>query len=79
MTPKQSLIDNKEEILNSLPTAELKTAFTASLEKPLAPVAAANAELFSEALERTGVTPEMINALQSDIDARSKPVVLSTP
>jgi hypothetical protein len=68
MSVKQSLVDNKDQILESLPTQELKDAFTAELENFQEPVAPSNEELVAEAQAPDHVTEDMYEGVKVGVE-----------
>ena len=63
---KQSLIDNQDAILETLPTDELKASFKASLEEPEAAQPSAD-ELVAEANTEEHVSDDMLAGIKEDI------------
>lgn len=68
MSVKQSLVDNTKEILDSLPTQELKDEFTSSLETMEEPQAPSTEELVAEAQGVEHITEDMREAVKADVE-----------
>ncbi len=67
MSMKQSLIDNKDQILESLPSQELKDAFLKELDTMEDPAPVAEADLVAQAQEPEHVTEDMYNDAKSHV------------
>lgn len=74
MSIKQSLLDNKDEILGNLPTQELKDAFLADLEKAEEVVKPSVDELLKEATAPEHVAEELYDGIKAELEAAPKAV-----
>ncbi len=77
MAVKQSLEDNKDFILGTLPTQELKDAFLADLDKVEEPAAPSVEEQVAEAQAPDHVSEDMYDGIKAEIEA-APPVVKMT-
>lgn len=77
MSLKQSLLDNKDQILESLPTQELKDAFIADLDKVKDAVAPKIEDVIKEAQEPEHIVGEMYDEVKKEIEAGVKSVQMT--
>ena len=70
MSIKKSLEENKDFILESLPTKEAKEAFTSSLKSMEEPTAPSIEQIIHEAQSPEYVSPDLYDALKNEIENR---------
>jgi RNA polymerase-binding transcription factor DksA len=72
MSVKQSMLENKEHIMNSLPTQELKDAFEKDLEKMEEPKAPSLDEQVKEAQAAEHVSEDMYDGIKKELEEAEK-------
>lgn len=69
MAIKESLLDNQDFILESLPTQELKDEFLASIDKVEEPAALTTAEAVAEAQAPDHVSEDLYEGVKKDLES----------
>ena len=77
MSIKKSLTDNKEFILESLPSQELKDQFIADLEKVEEPAASSIEEQVAEAQAPDHISEDMYEGIKKELESRPAVVPMS--
>lgn len=69
MAIKESLLDNQDFILDSLPTQELKDEFLASIDKVEEPAALTTAEAVAEAQAPDHVSEDLYEGVKNNLES----------
>ena len=77
MSLKQSMVDNKDEILNNLPTQELKDEFLANLEKAGDVKKPSVDEQVKEAQAPDHVSEELYDGIKNELESSQEHTPMS--